>query len=206
MRAAPGAIERVQIVDGEIKTFTIDDALPVGICGSGILDVVAEMKTANLMDEKGALIEGKLNIRRGKKNKLEFLLVPGEFTGHDQNISVSRTDVNEIQLVKAAIRAGQEILLVKAGITAQDIDEIIISGAFGTYIDVPNAIIVGMFPGISVQNFRQIGNAAGMGAVQALISLKHRQLINDVIKNVEYIELTIYEDFQKEFINAIYLR
>jgi uncharacterized 2Fe-2S/4Fe-4S cluster protein (DUF4445 family) len=206
MRAAPGAIERVQIIDGKIKTFTIDDALPVGICGSGILDVVAEMKAANLMDEKGALIEGKFNIRRGKKNSLEFLLVPTEYTGHARDITVSRTDVNEIQLAKAAIRAGQEILLNRAGITAQEVDEIIIAGAFGTYIDVPNAISVGMFPGIPIQRFRQIGNAAGMGAVQALISLKHRRLIEDVIKEVEYIELTTYENFQTEFINAMYLR
>jgi uncharacterized 2Fe-2S/4Fe-4S cluster protein (DUF4445 family) len=206
MRAAPGAIERVQIIDGEIKTFTIDDALPVGICGSGILDVVAEMKAANLRDEKGALIEGKLNIRKGKKKNLEFLLVPREFTGHERDISVSRTDVNEIQLAKAAIRAGQEILLAKAGIATEDIDEIIIAGAFGTYIDVQNAISVGMFPGIPVQSFRQVGNAAGMGAVQALISLKHRQLIEDVIKDVDYIELTTYEHFQKEFIDAMYLR
>jgi uncharacterized 2Fe-2S/4Fe-4S cluster protein (DUF4445 family) len=164
------------------------------------------MKAAELMDEKGALIAGKLNIRKGKKGNLEFLLVPREFTGNERDISVSRTDVNEIQLAKAAIRAGQEILLNKAGISAEDVDEIIIAGAFGTYIDVPNAISVGMFPGISVQNFRQVGNAAGMGAVQALISFKHRQLIKDVIKDVDYIELTTYEDFQSEFIDAMYLR
>jgi len=206
MRAAPGAIERVQIIDGDIKTFTIDDELPVGICGSGILDVVAEMKAANLMDERGALIEGQLNIRRGKKNKLEFLLVPREYSGHDRDIAVSRTDVNEIQLAKAAIRAGQEILLDKAGISADDIDEIIIAGAFGTYIDVPNAISVGMFPDIPVECFRQVGNAAGMGATQALISIKHRKLIKDVIKDVEYVELTTYENFQREFVEAMYLR
>ena len=206
MRAAPGAIERVQIIDGKIRIFTIDDQPPVGICGSGILDVVAEMKAANLMDEKGALIDGQLNIRKGNNNRLEFLLVPMESSGNGRDITVSRADVNEIQLAKAAIRAGQEILLNKAGITAQDIDEIIIAGAFGTYIDVPNAISVGMFPDIPVQRFRQIGNAAGMGAVQALISVKHRQLITDVIKNVEYIELTTYENFQKEFVKAMYLR
>jgi len=206
MRAAPGAIERVQIIDGSIKIFTIDDELPVGICGSGILDVVAEMKAAELMDERGALIEGQLNIRRGKKDKLEFLLVPREFSGHDRDIAVSRTDVNEIQLAKAAIRAGQEILLDKAGISAEDIDEIIIAGAFGTYIDVPNAISVGMFPDIPVQKFRQVGNAAGMGATQALISNKHRRLIKDVIRDVEYVELTTYENFQREFVKAMYLR
>ena len=206
MRAAPGAIERVQIIDGEIKTFTIDDELPVGICGSGILDVVAEMKSAHLMDERGALIPGQLNIRKGKNNHLEFLLVPREYAGHDRDIAVSRTDVNEIQLAKAAIRAGQEVLLDKAGINAEDIDEIIIAGAFGTYIDVPNAISVGMFPDIPVQRFRQVGNAAGMGGTQALISNKHRQLIKDVIKDVEYVELTTYENFQREFVEAMYLR
>ena len=206
MRAAPGAIERVQIIDGEIKTFTIDDELPVGICGSGILDVVAALKAANLMDERGALIEGELNIRRGKKDKLEFLLVPAAFSGHGRDIAVSRTDVNEIQLAKAAIRAGQEILMEKAGINAGDIDEIIIAGAFGTYIDVPNAISVGMFPDIPVQRFRQVGNAAGMGATQALISKKHRKIIKDVIKDVEYVELTTYENFQAAFVEAMYLR
>lgn len=206
MRAAPGAIERVQIIDGEIKLFTIDDELPVGICGSGILDIVAEMKAADLIDEKGALIEGQPNIREGKDGKLEFLLTPATSTGNGRDVTVSRKDVNEIQLAKAAIRAGLEILLIKAGITAEDIEEVIIAGAFGTYIDVPNAIKVGMFPDIPVRRFRQIGNAAGMGAVQALVSVEHRNLIRDVIKEVDYIELTTYDDFQKEFVQAMYLR
>ena len=206
MRAAPGAIERVQIIDGEIKLFTIDDEPPVGICGSGILDGVAEMKSANLMDEKGALIEGQLNVRQSNQNHLEFLLAPASSTGHGRDVTVSRKDVNEIQLAKAAIRAGQEILLIKAGITAEDIDEVIIAGAFGTYIDVPNAIEVGMLPDIPLDRFRQIGNAAGMGAVQALVSAEHRALIGEVIKDVDYIELTTYEEFQKEFVNAMYLR
>ena len=206
MRAAPGAIERVQIVDGQIKIFSIDDQPPVGICGSGILDVVAEMKAANLMDERGALLAGQPHIRKGKKDALEFLLVPAGATGHARDITVSRKDINEIQLAKAAIRAGQEILLGKAGISASDIDEVLIAGAFGTYIDVPNAIKVGMFPDIPVERFRQIDNAAGMGAVQALISYKHRQLISEVVKQVDYIELTTYEDFQNEFVQAMYLR
>jgi uncharacterized 2Fe-2S/4Fe-4S cluster protein (DUF4445 family) len=206
MRAAPGAIERVQIVDDEIKLFTIDDEPPVGICGSGILDVVAEMKAAELMDEKGALIKGKPNIRGKDTRQLELLLAPADKTGHDRDITVSRKDVNEIQLAKAAIRAGLEILMIKAGISADDLDEVIIAGAFGTYIDVPNAIKVGMFPNIPVQRFRQIGNAAGMGAMQALLSKEYRAMIKDVIEDVDYIELTTYDEFQKEFVKAMYLR
>jgi uncharacterized 2Fe-2S/4Fe-4S cluster protein (DUF4445 family) len=206
MRAAPGAIERVVIQNGEIKIYTIEDAPPVGICGSGILDVVAEMKTANLVNEKGALSPGQLNIRRGKKDRLEFLLVPAASAGHGRDITVSRQDVNEIQLAKAAIRAGQEILLSKAGITADDLDQVIIAGAFGTYIDVPNAIKVGMFPKIPIERFRQVGNAAGMGAVQALISADHRALIEEIIRHVNYVELTTYEGFQEMFVKGMYLR
>ena len=206
IRAAPGAIERVQIIDGDIKTFTIDDKLPIRICGSGILDVVAEMKAANLMDERGALIEGQMYIRRSEKNNLECLLVSHEHSGHGRDISVTRNDVNEIQLAKAAIRAGQEILMEKAGIKADQINEIIIAGAFGTYIDVPNAIRIGMFPDIPVERFHQVGNAAGMGATQALISFNQRKIIQGIIRDVEYIELTTYENFQAEFIKAMYLR
>jgi len=206
MRAAPGAIESVQIVDGETRLFTIDDEPPVGICGSGILDIVAEMKAAGMINEKGALIEGRLNIRKSEKNGLEFVLAPASSTGHGRDVTISRRDINEIQLAKAAIRAGLEILLIKAGITVKDVDEVIVAGAFGTYIDVSNAIKVGMFPDIPVERFRQIGNAAGMGAVQALVSVEHRNLIRDVIKKVDYIELTAYKDFQNKFLHAMYLR
>jgi uncharacterized 2Fe-2S/4Fe-4S cluster protein (DUF4445 family) len=178
----------------------------VGICGSGIMDVVAEMKAANLINERGALIEGRPNIHKREKNGFEFLLAPATITGHGRDIAVSRRDINEIQLAKAAIRTGLEILLINADITAQDVDEVIIAGAFGTYIDVPNAISVGMFPEIPVERFRQIGNAAGMGAVQALLSVEYRALIKDVIKKVDYIELTSFDDFQNMFMDSMYLR
>jgi uncharacterized 2Fe-2S/4Fe-4S cluster protein (DUF4445 family) len=137
---------------------------------------------------------------------LEFLMVPATSTGHARDVTVSRKDINEIQLAKAAIRAGLEILLTKASIATKDIDEVLIAGAFGTYIDVPNAIKVGMFPNIPVGRFHQIGNAAGMGAVQALVSAKHRNLISDVIKKVDYIELSTYDDFRNEFMKAMYLQ
>lgn len=206
MRAAPGAIERVQIEDDEIRIFTINNEPPVGICGSGILDAVAEMKEAGVLNEKGALIEGMQNVSGSGKNNLAFTLSPADDNGVDRAITVTRTDVNEIQLAKAAIRAGQEVLMAKAGVTAEDLDEIIIAGAFGNYIDVPNAVKIGMFPKISETKFKQIGNAAGMGAKMALLSKDQRKKIARVIEDVEYVELTTYEDFQKKFVDAIYLR
>jgi len=205
MRAAPGAIERVQIKDGEIKLFTIDDQDPVGLCGSGILDVVAEMKTADLMNEKGVIKTDSPFTRKDERDLGELLLVPAEKSGNQKDITISRKDVNEIQLAKAAIRAGLEILLAEAGIEANDVDSVLVAGAFGTYISVPNAIEIGMFPDIPLDRFQQVGNAAGMGAVQALISMKYRRLISEVIKDVDYIELTTYEDFQKLYVDSMYL-
>lgn len=185
MRAASGAVERVQIENGEIRIFTINGDLPIGICGSGILDAVAQLKIANLMSEHGDLIECQFTIRNVLTNQLEFLLVPAATSGHNKDITVSRKDINEIQLAKAAIRAGQEILIKKAGITANDIDEVVIAGAFGTYIDISNAVALGMFPNIPVEHFRQVGNAAGVGAIQALVSTDRRNLIENVISKVE---------------------
>lgn len=205
MRAAAGAIERVRIVEGEPKISTVANQAPVGICGSGILDTIAEMRRANLIDEKGVLVPVQSHIREGKDGVREFVLAPAITTGHGKDITITRKDINEVQLAKAAIRAGQEALLHRAALREEDIDEVIIAGAFGTYLSVPNAIKIGLFPDLPLRCFRQVGNAAGMGAVQALISMDRRQLIQRVVRDVEYIELTTYQDFQKEFIKAMYL-
>lgn len=207
MRAAPGAIERIQLsLDGKANLYTIDDQAPVGICGSGILDAVAELKEVGAINEKGAFILGAKNVRGDRPSEMEFLLVSKEESGHGRDITVTRSDINEIQLAKGAIRAGLEVLMSEAGITADEIDEVIIAGAFGTYIDVENAVKIGMFPEIPLQKFSQVGNAAGLGARLALISKEHRYKIQEVIGNVEYIELTTSPHFQGAFMNAMYLR
>lgn len=206
MRAASGAIERVKIKDNnDIVTYTIDDQPPVGICGSGILDIVAEFRKKEWINEKGAWIGSDIINHFFDENSNELLLVPSEETGNNQDITISRADINEIQLAKAAIRAGLDILVEESGITAGDIDRVIIAGAFGTYINIQNAIDIGMFPRIPVSRFQQVGNAAGMGAVRALISTKQRDLISDVVKDVEYIELTTYENFQDIYLRSMYL-
>lgn len=205
MRAAPGAIEKVQIINDQIKLITIGGQPPVGICGSGILDVVSEMKAHHLMDEKGAIQQGARLTRVDSKGVPEILLVSATESGNDQDITVSRKDINEIQLAKAAIRSGLEILLAEAGIQAEDVDRVLVAGAFGTYISIPNAVAVGMFPRIPLDRFQQVGNAAGMGAVQALISGSRRKLISDETQDVSYVELTTYQKFQEMFMKFMYI-
>jgi uncharacterized 2Fe-2S/4Fe-4S cluster protein (DUF4445 family) len=204
MRAADGAIERVQIKDDEIRVFTIGGKPPVGICGSGILDAVAEMRRCGILDDKGALQEDHPRVRP-TDTLPELLLVPADATGHGRDITLNRKDVNEIQLAKGAIRTGLELLLLEAGIGAEEIEDFIVAGAFGTYISIPSAIRVGMFPDLPLERFRQVGNAAGMGAKQALISQSRRRMAQDVVKQIKYIELTTHPAFHKQFMQALFL-
>jgi uncharacterized 2Fe-2S/4Fe-4S cluster protein (DUF4445 family) len=204
MRAAPGAIERVQLIQGEPRVYTIGDQPAVGICGSGILDAVAELRRSNLLDQKGALNAADPRVRRSQHG-LEYILVPGSDSAHGRDITISRRDVNEIQLAKAAIRTGIDILLEVAGIEASAVQDWIIAGAFGTYINLESAIRIGLFPPAPLERFRQVGNAAGIGARQALLSWQSFQAAEQLARGVNYIELTTYEGFQRKFLRAMYL-
>jgi len=204
MRAADGAIERVQISDDQLSFQTIGNSAPVGICGSGILDAIAQLRLCGAMNEKGALDENHPLIRRGEKLS-EALIADAEITGHGHDIVLTRADINEIQMAKGAMRAGIELLFDAAGVRAADVDEFIIAGAFGTYISVGSAVAIGMFPEIPLDRFRQVGNAAGMGAKQALLSTTRRAEAADIGKRVEYLELTVSQRFQEEFLKAMYL-
>jgi uncharacterized 2Fe-2S/4Fe-4S cluster protein (DUF4445 family) len=120
-------------------------------------------------------------------------------------LTMNRKDVNEIQLAKAAIRTGLEILMAEAGIKPADIEDFIVAGAFGTYINITNAIRVGMFPDLPVERFRQVGNAAGMGARQVLLSKTQLRAATKVVQEIEYIELTTHPSFQDKFLETMYI-
>ncbi len=203
MRAAPGAIERVQVVHGEVRTQTIDNLAPVGICGSGILDAVACMLQINAIDQRGAIAVDHPSVKHNDHRR-EFLLVKQSVSGNNQDIMVTRQDVNEIQLAKGAIRTGIDILLEVAGISADDIEEFIIAGAFGSYIHIPSAVQIGMFPAIPLNRFHQVGNAAGAGARQMLLSAEQRELAQEVAKKVRYVELSTYPGFSSIFSRSLF--
>jgi len=205
MRAAPGAIEKALIKDGKIMFQTVDQAPPVGLCGSGILDLVAQLRQAGIINPRGAFIDLEHNsrIRRGAHGP-EFIVATASETGGPE-ITFSRWDVNEIQLAKGAMRAGVNILLRHAGIQEKDIDEVIIAGAFGTYLDVQSGIDIGMFPRIDRSRFKQVGNAAGTGARLVLLSMDQRKRASQIAQRVKYIELTAEKDFPSTFAKALLL-
>jgi len=204
MRAADGAIERVRVVDGRVDYQTIGGGPPVGMCGSGILDAIAQFKLADALDRRGSMRKEHPLVRRGERGP-EVLIVAASDTHHGRDIVLNRKDVSEIQLAKGAIRAGIEILLDRAGLKSDDIDLVIIAGAFGSYIDVDNAVSIGMFPSLPLERFRQVGNAAGIGAKLSLLSSVQRAEAAALAARVEYLELTNHPGFVGEFATAMSL-
>jgi len=204
MRAATGAIERLRIADDSIQYQTIDGAPPVGICGSGILDALSQLYLAKIIDEGGRIMGNHPRVRTYKGQR-EFVLVGKEERGGQPAITITQHDVRELQLAKAAIRTGIQVLLEANGCSEDEIKQVIIAGAFGTYIDVASAVAIGMLPSLPLNRFRQIGNAAGMGAKLALISLSQRAEAQAVASRVRYIELASVPNFEQTFIQASYL-
>jgi uncharacterized 2Fe-2S/4Fe-4S cluster protein (DUF4445 family) len=204
MRAAPGAIERVQLaVNGRPRLKVIGDAPPVGICGSGIMDAISELLRIGAIDRKGVFRTGHPRVG-GEGGTAHYLLAGEEATGHGRAIVVTRKDINEIQLAKAAIRVGVEVLLHEAGIAAGQIDEFIVAGAFGAYLDLASTVRTGMFPELPLVRFRQVGNAAGAGARQLLVSAERRAFAGRRARDVAYVELTIHPEFARQYMRRLY--
>jgi uncharacterized 2Fe-2S/4Fe-4S cluster protein (DUF4445 family) len=204
MRAAPGAIEHLRLVDDRVEYQIIGDGPPVGLCGSGILDALAELYLAGVVDRGGRMLDHPRV--RGEGKGREFVLVgQDEGDGDRPAITLTQEDVRELQLAKGAMRSGINVLLEANGLVADEIDQVIIAGAFGTYIDVASAIAIGMFPRLPLDRFRQVGNAAGMGAKQALLSRRKRADAQALAGRIGYIELARVPQFSRTFAQAMYL-
>jgi len=209
MRASTGAIERVWIdpATRDVRLRTIEDARPRGICGSGIVDAIAEMFRSGIIDPSGRIKDNKgdKRVRKGPDGVREYVLVWGKDTDTGEDITVAQHDIEEIQLAKAAIFTGVSTLMRKLGVKCHDLKRVYAAGAFGTYVDASSAITIGMYPDVPVTRIRFVGNAAGSGARMALKSTHVRDLAERLSKKVEYIELAAEKDFQSEFAKAMFL-
>lgn len=219
MRAAPGAIERVRIdaVSGQPRFRIIGDERwsdtwpqgadgprAVGICGSGIIEVVAEMFTAGILWADGRLNSEHFSGRvRREGASLAYLLVAAEQSATGRPIYITQSDIRNVQLAKAALYAGIRLLMERAGVTT--LDRVILAGAFGSHIDTQRALLLGLFPDCALDHVHSVGNAAGDGAVIALLNRSKRQMAREWIQQVEYVELATDPHFQAAFVAALNL-
>ncbi len=215
-RAAPGAIERVRIDANTLEPrFQVigsdlwsddpgfDEAVKnhgvTGICGSGIIEVVAEMFLAGIITDDG-VINGSLTSVSpriiSEQRTYSFVIYKGDIT-----ITVTQNDVRQIQLAKAALHAGVSLLMDHYG--RRDVDRIKLAGAFGSHIDVKHAIVLGLIPDCELEHVKSVGNAAGMGALTALLNQESRRTIEQVVKRIEKIETALETKFQEYFVDAM---
>ena len=194
MRAADGAIERVAIEGGRLAVGTIGNIESVGLCGSGVVDALAALRRLGIVSDRGRIASGHADVAE-IEGKPAVVLAPG--------VHFTQFDVRAVQLAKAAIRTGVDMLLQDRGVRESDIDRFIIAGAFGAYIDVASGIDIGLFPDLPPARFEQVGNAAGLGVRRMLASLKTRKRAAEIASACQYVELATRREFQKAFMRRI---
>lgn len=203
MRAAAGAIEAIRLSESTIKLKTIDDMPAVGLCGSGIVDAAAELNRWAVINRQGRFDRDHPRVREGRRGP-EFLLVPAAQSGSGRDITVTQEDVNELQLAKGAIRAGLDILLDVTGTMPEEVQDVLIAGAFGSYLNIQSALDMGLLPRFTNASYRQIGNAAALGAKQTLVSQAQRRRAGQIAATVRNIELTTHPRFRRLFAEGMF--
>ena len=214
MRAAEGAIDKVKMDNKSITYRVIKDGKVRGICGSGLIDLIAELVKLGLIDKSGKLIdreecdpnlskEIKKRIINGQKGN-KFLIAEGKETENGNPVYLTQRDIREVQLAKAAILAGVKILLKEVNIPQENIQKVLLAGAFGNFIDKKSAIRIGLIPYLPLEKIESVGNAAGRGAEITLLSEKTREICEKISKDIKYIELSSRADFQEEFVEAMF--
>lgn len=208
IRAQDGAIDEVSIdPDNFGVTYeTIGEAPPNGICGSGVIDVLAAFFTAGVVDQRGQFRDEVLEHERLRTNDhgvVEFVLVEKAETDVGHDIVITQNDIREIQRAKAAIQAGTLVLMDELDI--ESIDRVVLAGGFGNYIDPESAVTIGLYPDIESDNVEFLGNAAGIGAQLALLDTKQRAEADRIVDTVNYYEIAGTDLFQDHFMDSMYL-
>lgn len=212
MRAGEGAIEKVCLDDDKVELGVIGSAPPQGICGSGLIDAVAELLRVGLLDERGKLVQNAPDsplakrVRVGARGIGEFVLAYAGELGNENDLVLTQKDIRELQLAKAAIAAGIQVLQseVKNILAGEPvIDRLYLAGAFGNYLDREKAVALGLFPGIAADKIIPIGNAAAEGAGLCLLSLGQRKMADRISMFVTPVELSARADFKALWIQAM---
>jgi uncharacterized 2Fe-2S/4Fe-4S cluster protein (DUF4445 family) len=216
LRAAPGAIETVEIdpktreprykVIGKADWHThIQKVDAKGLCGSAIIQVVAEMFKAGIVDKSGRFVMdlGTNRVRKDADGKPEYVLAWASETSIGQDITITQGDVRALQLAKGALYTGAKLMMKRLGITT--LDRVILAGAFGSHIDREASMTLGMFPDCPIDKVYAVGNAAGDGSRMALLNRDKRREANERARWVEFVEIATDPAFEKEFMQAMHI-
>lgn len=208
MRASTGAIDRLFIEEGELRYSTIGGAKPIGLCGSGLIDAVALALREGLINSGGRFIKPEScadprfreRLGRNDKGMTQLLLTDG-----DNPVCLTQKDIREVQLAAGAVKVGIGVMLEEAGISADELSEVCLAGAFGNNINMESAAAIGLIPDIDRNKIRSVKNSSGLGASLALASADFYERTKRTAEKMRYIELSSLPDFQERFVSAMAL-
>ncbi len=207
MSATPGAIAHVLLSgNSEVELEVIGNSIPRGICGSGLIDLIAELRKVELINEQGKLLtQDNLHYAKrvtpDERNQPQFLV-----SGGDKPIYLTQQDIRELQLAKGAIRSGVDIVLREWGAAPEDIDVVYLAGAFGNYVRRESVLRIGMLPPFPSEKLKPVGNAAGQGAKLCLLSQGEWIKAQQLAEQIQYCELSYYKGFSDTFIERLYFK
>jgi len=204
LRGAPGAVDQVSVSADSLvpELRVIGDGPALGICGSGLVSLVSELVKIGAVTPSGGFDPARRckHLREGTDG-WEYLLAAKENTGTGQDLVLTHQDLSHLQLAKAAIHAGISLLLAELGLAR--VEKVLLAGAFGNYLDPVAACGINMFPGVSVENITGVGNAAGAGAISALISRSQRIRAQTIARRMDYLELATHPKFNETFVMSM---
>jgi uncharacterized 2Fe-2S/4Fe-4S cluster protein (DUF4445 family) len=211
MRAADGAIEGVKIGTDDLTLEVIGDCEPIGMCGSGLVDAVAELVQSKLLDRSGRFIPDEdaheqfpaLASRLTKIGEERVFVLHWRGADPAESVFLSQRDVRELQFAKASIATGWDILLRELGVDASEIQQVLLAGSFGAYLSPLSAIRIGLVPRMALPRIVSAGNVAGEGAKIAALSLRERAEAESILREVQYVELSGRTDFNDLFIDQL---
>ena len=206
MKAIHGAIERVEISpEGAVHYRTVGNGRPRGICGSGLIDLVAGLYQAGFIDRSGHLMAGKTERIRERDGMLEFVLVPASRWESGKDVVVTQADLSNLLSAKAAIYAATEVLARAIGLDFGEVERIYIAGGFGNYLDREKAIAIGLIPDMPLEKIRFAGNTSILGADLGLLSESTWQELHTLAESVTYYDLINYPNYYDEFLAARFI-
>ncbi|HWJ02160.1 MAG TPA: ASKHA domain-containing protein, partial [Verrucomicrobiae bacterium] len=213
MRAKPGAIEGVSIGEDEVSVRVIGGKKAVGICGSGLIEAIDQMRKNGVISQQGTIVDpGRDNslsppllerIRAAEKNGREFVLSFGGDEGED--VYLNQKDIGELQLAKGAVCAGIKTITEMAGISVRELDSVILAGTFATYLNAESILAIGLVPNIDPAKIKIVGNAAHVGAVRALVNQNDFVRAGQLANRVKHIELGGSKAFSYHFMQSMYI-
>lgn len=210
MRASAGAIEKVKINEETLdpELTIIGDCEPVGVCGSGIIDLICQMLLTKVIDRRGK-IQKELNNKRIRFNEHEIgeyvLAFKEEYEGLENDLVINEVDIDSFIRAKGAIYSGASVLIESLGMDFEVIDKVYIAGGIGNNLDIENSVLIGLLPDVDRDKFQYIGNSSLVGSYLTLISSDARQKLEEIGSQMTYVELSVYPTYMDEFVSACFL-